>query len=217
MIDKSTLNLDLYLVTDRDLSLGRPLTQIVEQAVKGGATIVQLREKDMETRDFIEEAQLIKKLLRPFNVPLIINDRVDVAMAVDADGVHLGQHDMPYHMARNLLGGEKIIGWSVENYEQAEEANQYDVDYIAISPVFTTPTKEELKTELGIEGVQKIREISRHPAVGIGSIKTDNAAEIIRAGADGVAVVSGICSAEDPKEAAQSLIQEVRKGKNLGK
>ncbi len=217
MMAEKKLNLDLYLVTDRGLSLGRPLTRVVEEAVKGGVTMVQLREKEMETRDFVEEAMLIKKLLRPFGVPLLINDRIDVALAVDADGVHLGQNDMPYHLARQILGENKIIGWSVESYEQARKANDFNVDYIAISPVFVTPTKKELRKELGTEGVKKISEISRHPAVAIGSIKEHNAAEIIKAGADGVAVVSGICSAEEPKEAAKKLLQEVHKGKFLDK
>ena len=209
------INLDLYLVTDRDLSKGRSLDWIVEKAVKGGVTIIQLREKDMETKKFIEEAKRIKKILEPYNIPLIINDRVDVALAIGADGVHLGQTDMPYPMARKILGNEAIIGLSVESIEQAEEANQFDVDYIAISPVFTTPTKEELTQELGISGVQKITGLSKHPSVGIGSIKPHNAESIIKAGADGIAVVSAICSAENPEEAAVGLIAKVQKAKSL--
>jgi thiamine-phosphate pyrophosphorylase len=211
---QKAINLDLYLVTDRDLSMGRSLEWVVEKAVKGGVTIVQLREKDMETRDFIEEAQRIQKILKRYNIPLLINDRVDVALAVGADGVHLGQKDMPYHMTRSILGENAIIGLSVESIEQAKEANQFDVDYIAISPVFTTPTKEELTEELGIEGVKKITHLSKHPSVGIGSIKTHNAQDIIRAGADGVAVVSGICSADDPEEAASELRKKVQQGKS---
>ncbi len=209
------LNLDLYLVTDRDLSKGRSLDWVVEKAAKGGTTVVQLREKDMETKDFIEEAKRIQKILKPYKIPLIINDRVDVALAIGADGVHLGQTDMPYLMARKILGNDAIIGLSVESFEQAEEANRYDVDYIAISPVFTTPTKEELTQELGITGVQKITEISKHPSVGIGSIKPHNAESIIKAGADGVAVVSAICSAEDPEKAASELRTKVQKAKSL--
>jgi thiamine-phosphate pyrophosphorylase len=211
---QNSINLDLYLVTDRDLSMGRSLDWVVEKAVKGGVTIVQLREKDLETRDFIEEAQRIQKILKPYNIPLLINDRVDVALAIGADGVHLGQSDMPYHMARKILGNEAIIGLSVESIEQAKEANLYDVDYIAISPVFTTPTKEELTQELGIEGVKEITRLSKHPAVGIGSIKTHNAQDIIQAGADGVAVVSGICSADDPEKAASELREKVQQGKS---
>lgn len=211
---QNSINLDLYLVTDRDLSMGRSLDWVVEKAVKGGVTIVQLREKDLETRDFIEEAQRIQKILKPYNIPLLINDRVDVALAIGADGVHLGQSDMPYHMARKILGNEAIIGLSVESIEQAKEANLYDVDYIAISPVFTTPTKEELTQELGIEGIKEITRLSKHPAVGIGSIKTHNAQDIIQAGADGVAVVSGICSADDPEKAASELREKVQQGKS---
>ena len=209
------INLDLYLVTDRDLSKGRSLEWVVEKAVKGGVTVVQLREKDMETKDFIEEAKRIQKILEPYNIPLIINDRVDVALTIGADGVHLGQTDMPYPMCRKILGNEAIIGLSVESIEQAEEANQFDVDYIAISPVFTTPTKEELTQELGISGVQKITGISKHPSVGIGSIKPHNAESIIKAGADGIAVVSAICSAENPEEAASELNTKVQKAKSL--
>ncbi len=211
---QKSINLDLYLVTDRDLSMGRSLDWVVEKAVKGGTTIVQLREKDMETRDFIEEAQQIQKILKPYNVPLLINDRLDVALAVGADGVHLGQKDMPYQMARNILGDNAIIGLSVESIEQGKEANQFDLDYIAISPVFTTPTKEELTQELGIEGVKEITRLSKHRAVGIGSIKEHNAKDIIQAGADGIAVVSGICSADDPEKAASELRKRVQQGKS---
>lgn len=209
------LNLELYLVTDRDLSLGRSLEWVVEQAAEGGVTLVQLREKNMETREFIKEAQRIHKVLKPYNIPLLINDRVDVALAIGAEGVHLGQSDMPYLMAREILGDQAIIGLSVESLEQAKEANQFDVDYIAISPVYTTPTKKELTQELGLDGVEQITAISRHPAVGIGSIKTHNAEKVIRAGADGIAVVSGICSAEDPEKASAELRSMVQAGKTL--
>ncbi len=212
-MDRKNIKLELYLVTDRELSLGRPLERVVEQAVKGGVDIVQLREKNMETRRFIEEALQIKRLLHGYHVPLLINDRIDVALAIGADGVHIGQSDMPYPMARKLLGQKAIIGLSVESYKQAEDANQYDADYIAISPVFRTPTKDELKTELGLEGVKTICAISRHRAIGIGSIKAHNAGDVVRAGAEGVAVVSGICSAEDPAEAARQIKERVRQAK----
>jgi len=213
MSNSKKFNPALYLVTDRDLSLGRSLDWVVEKAVKGGTTVVQLREKDMDTKAFIDEALQIKKLLKPYGVPLLINDRVDVALAVEADGVHLGQTDMPYEMARKILGKDALIGLSVENYEQAEEAEKLDVDYIAISPVYTTPTKEELTEELGLEGVKRISEICRHPSVGIGSIKAHNAGEVIQAGANGVAVVSGICSADDPEVAARELREAVENAK----
>jgi len=216
-MNPKNLNTDLYLVTDRALSLGRPLDWVVEKAVKGGTTIVQLREKDIETKDFIELARKLKSILKKYNVPLLINDRIDVALATGADGIHIGQSDMPYREARRLMGKDAIIGLSVESIEQAKEANEFEVDYVAISPVYTTPTKKELKQELGLEGVRKISEISRHPSVGIGSIKKHNAGEVIKAGADGIAVVSGICSAEDPEKAAVELINEVHQAKNLVK
>ncbi|MFP4620088.1 MAG: thiamine phosphate synthase [Bacteroidales bacterium] len=203
----------LYLVTDRDLALGRSLTWVIEKSVNGGTTIVQLREKDLDTKDFIEEALQVKKILEPYGVPLLINDRVDVALAVEADGVHLGQTDMPYEMARKILGKDAIIGLSVENYEQAKEADKLNLDYIAISPVYTTPTKEELTEALGLEGVRRITEICGHPSVGIGSIKPHNAREVIHAGADGVAVVSGICSADDPEVAARELRETIENAK----
>ena len=127
--------LRLYLVTDRDLSLGRPLEEIVTEAVAGGATMVQLREKEASTADFVALARQLKAALAPLGVPLIINDRIDVALAADADGVHIGQSDMPYEDARRLLGPSKIIGLSVESLADIEVANLLDVDYIGISPV----------------------------------------------------------------------------------
>ena len=210
---KKDFKFEVYLVTDRDLARGRSLDWIVEEALKGGVDVVQLREKDMETAGFMEEARRIKAITDRYGKTLLINDRIDVALAVGADGVHIGQSDMPYHDARRLLGPNAIIGLSVESYAQAREANDLEVDYIAISPVYRTPTKEELTEELGLEGVRKITEISRHKAVGIGSIKARNAGDVINAGADGVAVVSGICSAEDPQAAARELKQKVEEAK----
>ncbi len=204
------LNLGLYLVTDSGLTMGRPLVEIVEKAVRGGATIVQLREKNLTTADYIKRAKELKKVLLKYKVPLLINDRTDVALASQADGVHLGQNDMPCQMARNILGPDKIIGLSVENFDQTEEANNLDINYIAVSPVFTTSTKRELTSGLGLEGVRRISEISRHPVVGIGSIKEHNAAAVIKAGASGIAVVSALCSAEDPEKEAQKLIEQVK-------
>jgi len=205
--------LDVYLVTDRELAKDRRLDWVVEEALKGGADIVQLREKNMKTAHFLEEAKRIKAITDHYGKTLLINDRIDVALAAAADGVHIGQSDMPCQDARRLLGPDAIIGVSIESYHQAREANDFDVDYIAISPVFRTPTKEELTKELGIEGVQKITNISRHPVVGIGSIKAHNAGDVIKAGADGVAVVSGICSAENPQAAALELKQKVEEAK----
>jgi thiamine-phosphate pyrophosphorylase len=203
-------DLSLYLVTDRPLSLGRDIEWIVEEAVKGGVTMVQLREKDCSTREFIELAIRLKQKLKPFSVPLIINDRVDVALAAEADGVHIGQSDMPYEMARRLLGRDKIIGLSVENMGQVRHANDLDVDYIGISPVFSTATKTDTNTPFGLEGIRQVMALTRHPAVAIGGINTHNATAIMHAGANGIAVVSAICSAKHPWEATLELKNKIK-------
>ncbi|MFA5499221.1 MAG: thiamine phosphate synthase [Candidatus Cloacimonadia bacterium] len=201
----------LYLVTDSSLTRNRSLDEIVYQSVKGGVNIVQLREKGLNERDFVAMAKRIKALLEPFNVPLIINDRVDVALASSADGVHLGQSDMPYSDARRLLGEDKIIGLSVESFEQVVEAEELDVDYIALSPIYSTPTKPDTITEWGIERLKKVRSISRHPIVAIGGINRQNITQIVEAGADIIAVVSAICSAESPYDSAKELKQLINK------
>jgi len=202
-------DLSLYLVTDRSLSLDRDMEWIVEEAVKGGVTMVQLREKECSTRDFIELAIRLKQKLAPYNVPLIINDRADVALAANADGLHIGQSDMQCNMARQLLGADKIIGLSVENMEQVYESNNMDVDYIGISPVFSTATKTDTAPPFGLEGIRDVMAICNHPAVAIGGINLTNIREIMAAGAHGIAVVSAICSAESPKAAAIELKQKL--------
>ena len=199
----------VYLVTDRSLCRNRPVSEVVLQAVRGGVRFVQLREKDLSTRAFIEEAVAIKKVLEPFAVPLIINDRVDVALASRADGVHLGQGDMPYPMARRLLGDKAIIGLSVETWRDVEEAQTLDVDYIGASPVFATPTKTDTKEPWGLDGLMKIKSSTRHPVVAIGGIHASNARAVIEAGADCLAVVSAICCAADPAAAASELVNIV--------
>lgn len=204
------VDLSLYLVTDRSLSYGRDLEWIVLEAVKGGVTMVQLREKDCTTRDFIKLAVRLKQKLEPYRVPLIINDRADVALAADADGLHIGQSDMPYEIARKLLGYDKIIGLSVENMEQARQANLLDVDYIGISPVFGTQTKKDIAHPFGLEGVKEVTSFTNHPTVAIGGVNSSNAADIVSAGANGIAVVSAICSATSPKDAAKELIEKVK-------
>ncbi|GAB4368745.1 MAG: thiamine phosphate synthase [Spirochaetales bacterium] len=198
----------LYLVTDRDLALGRSLLEVVAQAVEGGANIVQLREKSLDTRLFIEEAIAIKEYLKPRGIPLIINDRVDVALAVGADGVHVGQKDMPYALARKLLGPQAIIGLSVETYEDLLQAESLDVDYLGVGPVYPTSTKTDHKGFFWKEeGLRWAREHSRHRLVAIGGINETNALEVVKTGVDGIAVVSAIVSASDPRQAARRLFQ----------
>lgn len=207
-------DLSLYLVTDRNLSLGRSLEEVVSEAVKGGVTMVQLREKDASTREFYELSMKMKQILSSHDVPLIINDRLDIALACDADGLHIGQSDMPYAIARKLLGKDKIIGLSVESVQDAIDANDLDVDYIGISPVFNTQTKTDTVGALGLKGIEEIAKISKHPMVGIGGINIQNAADIINAGADGISVVSAIMSAQSPQKAAKELREVIVKTKN---
>ncbi len=195
----------LYLVTDRGLCLGRPLLDVVAQAVQGGVTCVQIREKDLSTREFVTEAEHVQALLGPRQIPLIINDRVDVALAVGAAGVHMGQSDLPCATARRLLGPKAIIGLSVETWQDVERAAQQPVDYLGVSPIFSTPTKTDTKQPWGLLGLARIRAFTRLPLVAIGGLNRGNAADVMAAGADGIAVVSALCSAPDPASAAAEL------------
>ena len=201
--------LKLYLVTDRELSAGRTLEEVISKAAEGGVTMVQLREKEATTREFVELAKRVKAALAPYKIPLIINDRIDVALAADADGVHIGQSDMPYSEARRLLGHNKIIGLSVENMDDLHQANSLDVDYIGISPVFATTTKTNTATPFGIDGLKCAVRQSLHPVVAIGGMNSTTAAEVMATGCDGIAVVSAICSADDIKGATTELRQIV--------
>lgn len=203
-------DLTLYLVTDRGLAGEKAIEDIVKEAVEGGVTMVQLREKDIATRDFIALALRLKEVLKPYAVPLIINDRVDVALASDAEGVHIGQSDMPYAMARTLLGPSKIIGLSVENFDQIEEANSLDVDYIGVSPVFATPTKTDTAAPFGLDGLRRAVRMSVHPTVAIGGMNERTAADVMACGTDGIAVVSAIVCAPDPEESSKKLLQIIK-------
>lgn len=210
---KKNIDWGLYLVTDRNLSMGRDMEEIIKKAVAGGVSVVQLREKNISSRDFISIAKGIKAILNEKNIPLIINDRVDVALACEADGVHLGQEDMPVDIARKVLGQESIIGLSVENMKQVEEAEKLDVDYLGVSPIYKTPTKTDTSGEWGLEGLRELRKRTDQILIAIGSIKKENVARIIEAGADGAAVVSAICSADDPYLAARQLRKEIERTK----
>lgn len=200
----------LCLVTDRALCGGRSLEEVVLLAVEGGVSCVQLREKGLSTRAFVEEAARIRDLLEPFGVPLVINDRVDVALAVGAQGVHLGQSDLPCEAARRILGDRFLIGLSVETWEDVVRAQDQPVDYLGVSPVFDTPTKSDTLEAWGLGGLARIRAFSRHPLVAIGGIHAGNLADVVRAGAEGIAVVSALCAAPDPRLAARDLCRRQR-------
>ena len=204
----------LYLVTDRALSLGRSTVEVVRAAIRGGVSCVQLREKGCSTREFMDEARLLKALLAGTGVPLFINDRLDVALAVGADGVHLGQNDLAIADARRLVGNRMIIGISAESVADAIRAEAEGADYIGASPVFTTPTKTDTAPPLGLDGLRAIRRAVQLPLVAIGGINADNAAAVLRAGADGLAVVSAIVSAPCPRTAAAGLRQRIQSTHN---
>jgi len=202
-------SLALYLVTDSALCGERRIEDVVEAAVRGGCTMVQLREKDLPTCAFVARARSLKKVLAKYRIPLLINDRVDVALAVEADGVHLGQSDMSAHDARRLLGEKAIIGLSIEQVEEVQEANLLPIDYVAVSPVFATNTKRDLSMPLGLEGCRQVVKASKHPVIGIGGINRKTAAAAMSTGICGVAVVSDILADSNPQKAAYELKQIV--------
>ena len=209
MMNREPIDYSLYLVTDRGLSRGRPTPEIVRAAVRGGVTCVQLREKTCSTREFIAEALAVRDFLKWRGVPLIINDRVDVALAVGADGVHLGQGDLPLAEARAILGESKLIGISAESLRDAVAAENAGADYLGVSPIFATPTKTDTAAPLGLEGLRAIRRQVKLPLVAIGGLNAGNAAAVIGGGADGVAVVSAIVAADDPELAARELARRI--------
>ena len=195
----------LYLVTDRALAGPRGVAETVRLALEGGVTLVQLREKTLAHEPFVEEARRLKDICHARGVPLIVNDDLAVAREAGADGVHLGQSDASVAKARETLGPDAIIGLSVESVEQARAAAQLEIDYIAASPVFATPTKTDTAAPLGLEGVRAIRRLSERPLVAIGGINFSNASDVLQAGADGLAVISAIVAAPDPRQAAREF------------
>ena len=199
-------SLRLCLVTDRGLARGRSVTDIALAAVRGGATMVQLREKDATTRAFVEAARALKAALAPFGAPLIVNDRLDVALAVDADGLHVGQSDMAVADARRLLRPDKIVGLSIETVEQATRPDAAAADYLGVGPIYAQQTKPDAAAPLGLDGLRKVRTLTRKPIVAIGGLTPANSAPALAAGADGLAVVSAIVAAADPEAAARDFM-----------
>lgn len=196
----------LCLVTDRALAHGRPLVEVVSRAVMGGVTMVQLREKTATTRAFLDEARALKAVLGGKNVPLIVNDRVDIALAIGADGVHLGQTDMPVEAVRALIGPGKLIGLSITDAEQIGRADAAAADYLGIGPIHPQKTKPDASTPLGLGGFAKLRRLSGKPVLAIGGVKASDVPMLVEEGATGVAVVSAIMAAEDPEAAARAFM-----------
>jgi thiamine-phosphate pyrophosphorylase len=205
----SSIDYSLYLVTDRKMVGGRVWIDVVMDAVAGGVTVVQLREKDIDATEFTSLATALRQRLDGYGLPLIINDNYEIAMAIGAAGVHVGQNDIPCKELRTIVGDKRIIGVSVSTIEEAMEAESEGADYLGISPVFDTPTKTDTPTATGLEGLRKIRAAVRLPLVAIGGINIGNAAAVIAAGASGLAVVSAIMAAPDPQNAARELRKRI--------
>jgi thiamine-phosphate pyrophosphorylase len=205
MVELTAKSLELCLVTDGTLAHGRSLSWVVEEAVQGGVTLVQLRDKTASGRAFVAQARALKALLAPLRVPLLVNDRVDVALAAGADGAHVGQADMPVTLARRLLGPQAIIGLSITNAAEARAGEVQLADYLGAGPIFPQSTKPDASAPLGLDGLADIRRITGKPIIAIGGITPANARAVRSAGADGLAVVSAIMGAEDPRAAAAAF------------
>lgn len=203
MPNKEQFPYTLYLVISEEDCLGRDIVWVAEQAILGGVDVVQLREKRKGTADFIAVGQRLKALCNQYRVPLIINDNLDVAIAIQADGIHVGNSDVSPSVIRERWPDEnKIVGYSIEYLEQLSNEEVAAADYLGISPVFKTDTKKDTVTEWGIEGVRTIRKRISKPLVAIGNLNASNAKDVAQAGADCIAVVSAICAATAPKAAA---------------
>jgi thiamine-phosphate pyrophosphorylase len=207
-----SLDLDLYVVTDRALSKGIGHLEVSRRAVAGGADVIQLRDKELSSRDMYELAVEMREVVHRMGKMFIVNDRLDVALASNADGVHLGRDDLPVSAARSIAPN-LVIGASVGSVEEASEAEGDGADYVAVSPVFDTPSKGDAGPGHGLEVLLLVRRAVSIPVIGIGGINRFNAAEVIGSGADGVAVISAVVSQADISTAAKELRAVVREAK----
>ncbi len=207
---KNKIDYTLYLCTDRNLMTSNTVEESVEAAIKGGCTVVQLREKDCSSLEFFETAIKVKKVTERYGVPLIINDRTDIALAADADGVHVGQSDMPASVVRKLIGPEKILGVSASSLEEAEKAEADGADYLGVGAMYSTDTKKDAKT-VSIEELKRIRNKVGIPIVVIGGINKNTLRNFTGYGIDGLAVVSAVVAQEDVTAAAKELSDMFRR------
>jgi thiamine-phosphate pyrophosphorylase len=205
------VDFDLYLVTDRTQTRGRDLLVVLEQTLQGGVRAVQLREKDLSASELFVLAEKTRKLCQRYDALLFVNDRVDVALAVGADGVQLGTASIPIEAARELLGPRKIIGASTHSLGEANEAVQHGADFILFGPVYFTPSKASYGSPQGLEALKKIVEKISLPVYAIGGIKLDNIEDVRRTGVRGVALISAVMSAKNPAEATQNILSQLRR------
>lgn len=203
------INFKLYVIIDRKSSGGRDLAYLAQEAISGGADIIQLRDKDTSASEILKVGRVIRDLTHKKKIPFIINDRVDIAVALDADGVHLGQDDLPIEAARSMMGSEKLIGLSTHSLPQALDAEKKGADYIGVGPIFSTPTKPDYRA-VGIDLIREIRDKIKIPFVVIGGIDESNIDEVIAAGARRVAVVRAVCGAKDVRGASERLKERIK-------
>jgi len=203
---KGAIDYSLYLVTDRDLLGGKDLVATVEQAILGGVSLVQIREKNASSLNFFQTALLLKKLTERYKIPLIVNDRLDIALAVEADGLHIGQEDLPLSAARKILGPNKIIGVSAATLEEALAAQAGGADYLGVGAMFPTATKDNAD-RVSLQTLADIKRQVSIPVVAIGGINESNISQVMASGIEGVAVVSVIIASDDPQGSAQKLCQ----------
>ena len=205
MIRNKLRNSHLYVITDRTLSRERSIIQVIAKAIAGGAGIIQLRDKESTSKKLVQDGFSLRELTKEQNVIFIVNDRVDVALAVNADGVHLGQDDFPINLARKIIGEDKIIGVSVGNVEEAIQAVKDSADYVSIGSIFPTQTKLDAGNAVGTQIISEIKKYVSVPLVAIGGITADNIAQVAAAGADYAAVISAVVGADDVEAAARCL------------
>ncbi len=203
------MQISLYAILDRAASRGRDLRELLDAVTAGGCRMVQLREKEWSSRQLLPLAEALRDRARQAGVTFVVNDRLDVALAVDADGLHVGQDDLPAPIARRLLRPGMLLGVSCHSCEQARQAQADGSDYVAVGSIFPTGTKPEFQL-VGVQLLRRVRPLLRVPLVAIGGITPGNVGEVIRAGADGVAVISALCAAPDPTQAAREFLAKIK-------
>ncbi len=199
----------LYFVTDSKLTK-QGILEDAKQVIEAGCMLVQYREKNKPSKEMFEKAKQLAELCKSKGALFIVNDRLDIALAVNADGVHLGQNDLPIAIARNILGKDKIIGTSNHSLEEVKQSEEAEADYISVGPVFHTNTKKDAGPPLGLELLKKVRAATKLPIVGIGGVNEENLEEVLQTGVDSVAIISAIVLAENPGESAERIVKKIR-------
>lgn len=203
------IDFNLYLITGRGETLGRNLEFVVEEALRGGVRAVQLRDKGASSKELYETAHELRRLTARYGAKLFINDRTDVALAVDADGVHIGSSSLPLYKVRRLIGERRLIGVSCHNQTQAITAQEMGADFITFGPVFYTPSKAEYGEPVGLQKLARVAELLQIPVFALGGVNQENCAEAVACGVHGIALISAILSAEEPRDAAKKLLAQL--------